>query len=78
LVLDHVSALEARLAGRSGPALDVRGLSKGFRDRVAFQDLTFEIGRGEVFGFLGPNWAGKTTTVRTLGTLLDERRNAVT
>jgi len=69
-VLDQVSAFEARPAGRSGPALDVRGLSKRFGDRVAFQDLTFEIGRGEVFGFLGPNGAGKTTTVRTLGTLL--------
>lgn len=69
-MLDQVSAFEARPAGRSGPALDVRGLSKRFGDRVAFQDLTFEIGRGEVFGFLGPNGAGKTTTVRTLGTLL--------
>src|ERR1700738_3192539 len=37
---------------------------------MAFQDVSFEIGYGEVFGFLGPTGAGKTTTVRTLGTLL--------
>jgi ABC-2 type transport system ATP-binding protein len=58
-------------AGNSGaPALSVHGLSKHFGDRVAFQDVSFEIGHGEVFGFLGPNGAGKTTLVRTLGTLL--------
>jgi ABC-2 type transport system ATP-binding protein len=55
---------------RGGPALAAEGLSKRFRDRVAFDDVSFEIGYGEVFGFLGPNGAGKTTTVRTLGTLI--------
>ncbi len=54
----------------SAAALSVRGLGKRFGDRVAFQDVTFEIGYGEVFGFLGPNGAGKTTIVRTLGTLI--------
>src|SRR5438067_3454007 len=54
----------------TGPALDVRHLSKRFGDRAAFADVSFEVGRGEVFGFLGPNGAGKTTTVRTLGTLI--------
>jgi ABC-2 type transport system ATP-binding protein len=52
------------------PALSVRGLGKRFGDRVAFDDVWFEIDHGEVFGFLGPNGAGKTTMVRTLGTLL--------
>ena len=55
---------------RGAPALSVRGLSKRFGDRVAFQDVSFQIGHGEVFGFLGPNGAGKTTMVRTLGTLI--------
>jgi ABC-2 type transport system ATP-binding protein len=45
-------------------------LTKRFGDRVAYQDVSFEVGYGEVFGFLGPNGAGNTTTVRTLGTLL--------
>ena len=55
---------------RGAPALSVHRLSKHFGDRLAFQDVSFEIGHGEVFGFLGPNGAGKTTMVRTLGTLL--------
>jgi ABC-2 type transport system ATP-binding protein len=54
----------------SAPALSVEHLSKRFGDRVAFDDVSFEVGHGEVFGFLGPNGAGKTTMVRTLGTLL--------
>jgi ABC-2 type transport system ATP-binding protein len=45
-------------------------LTKHFGDRVAFADVSFEVGYGEVFGFLGPTGAGKTTTVRTLGTLV--------
>jgi ABC-2 type transport system ATP-binding protein len=43
-------------------ALSVRNLSKRFGDRVAFDDVSFDIGHGEVFGFLGPNGAGKPVT----------------
>jgi ABC-2 type transport system ATP-binding protein len=53
-----------------GPAISVEHLSKAFGERTAFDDVSFVVGRGEVFGFLGPNGAGKTTLVRTLGTLL--------
>jgi ABC-2 type transport system ATP-binding protein len=52
------------------PAISVDHLSKRFGERTAFEDVSFSVGRGEVFGFLGPNGAGKTTLVRTLGTLL--------
>jgi ABC-2 type transport system ATP-binding protein len=66
-------------AGNSSAfALSVHGLSKSFSDRVAFQDVSFEIGHGEVFGFLGPNGAGKTTMVRTLGTLLSPTSGSAT
>ena len=51
-------------------ALMVEHLTKRFGERVAYEDVSFEVGHGEVFGFLGPNGAGKTTMVRTLGTLL--------
>ena len=56
--------------GGDAPALSVAHLSKQFGDRIAFDDVSFEVEHGEVFGFLGPNGAGKTTMVRTLGTLL--------
>src|SRR5215467_7066632 len=52
------------------PALTVQHLSKRFGDRTAFEDVSFDVGQGEVFGFLGPTGAGKTSTVRTLGTLI--------
>src|SRR6202165_6205776 len=52
------------------PALTVDHLSKRFGERIAFQDVSFTVASGEVFGFLGPNGAGNTTTFRTLGTLI--------
>src|ERR1700757_373214 len=58
------------MGGTSRAALSAEGLSKRFGERVAFENVTFEIAYGEVFGFLGPNGAGKTTAVRTLGTLI--------
>jgi ABC-type uncharacterized transport system ATPase subunit len=48
-----------------GPTLVVEHLTKRFGARVAYADVCFEVGYGEAFGFLGPNRAGKTTTVRT-------------
>jgi ABC-2 type transport system ATP-binding protein len=46
--------------------IEVSGLTKRFRDRVAVDGVTFSIPRGEVVGLLGPNGAGKTTTMRIL------------
>jgi ABC-2 type transport system ATP-binding protein len=65
-------------AGDSGAALSVQQLSKRFGDRIAFDDVSLEVGHGEVFGFLGPNGAGKTTMVRTLGTLLSPTSGSAT
>jgi len=50
--------------------LEVRNLSKTFGQRVALQDVSFAVGQGEVFGYLGPNGSGKTTTMRLLVGLL--------
>ena len=44
--------------------IEVRGLTKRFRGRVAVEDLTFSVRPGTVTGFLGPNGSGKTTTAR--------------
>jgi ABC-2 type transport system ATP-binding protein len=40
--------------------------------------VSFEVGYGDVFGFLGPNGAGRTTTVKTLGTLIAPPRAQIT
>jgi len=50
-------------------AIEVRKLTKAFKDLVAVKDLDLTIYKGEVFGILGPNGAGKTTLVRMLATL---------
>jgi ABC-2 type transport system ATP-binding protein len=58
-------------AGTTGaPAVVTRGLRKEFGSRVAVEDLDLTINRGEVFGLLGPNGSGKTTTIRMLCALM--------
>ena len=51
-------------------AIDVRGLSRKFGAFVAVNDLSFSVRQGEIFGFLGANGAGKSTTIRMLCGLL--------
>lgn len=57
-------------AGNSSRAIDVRGLSRRFGSFVAVKDLSFSVEPGEIFGFLGANGAGKSTTIRMLCGLL--------
>jgi ABC-2 type transport system ATP-binding protein len=52
------------------PAIDVQRLSRRFGEFVAVDDLSFDVRRGEIFGFLGSNGAGKSTTIRMLCGLL--------
>lgn len=47
-----------------------QGLAKRFDDRVAVEGVTFDVAPGEVFGLLGPNGGGKTTTMRMIAGLL--------
>ena len=51
-------------------AIEVRDLTRRFGDFVAVNDLTFDVRQGEIFGFLGSNGAGKSTTIRMLCGLL--------
>ena len=48
------------------PIISVRELSKRFGSFVAVDRITFDVARGEIFGFLGANGAGKTTAMRML------------
>jgi ABC-2 type transport system ATP-binding protein len=51
-------------------AIDVHGLSKSFDGREVVHDLSMQVRRGTIYGFLGPNGSGKTTTIRMLCGLL--------
>ncbi len=50
--------------------IDVRGLDKSFGRHHVVKDLALSVRRGEIFGFLGPNGSGKTTSIRMLCGLL--------
>jgi ABC-2 type transport system ATP-binding protein len=50
--------------------IDVTGLRKLFHGRVAVEDIALQVKRGEIYGFLGPNGSGKTTSLRMLCGLL--------
>ena len=52
------------------PAIRAEGLRKVFGHLAAVEGLDLTVGRGEVFGLLGPNGSGKTTTIRMLTGLL--------
>ena len=52
------------------PVVSVQNMSVRFGDFDAVRDVSFDVGRGEIFGFLGANGAGKTTTIRVLCGLL--------
>jgi ABC-2 type transport system ATP-binding protein len=51
-------------------AIDVHGLTKSFGGREVVHDLSMQVKRGTIYGFLGPNGSGKTTTIRMLCGLL--------
>ena len=53
-----------------GLAIDVHGLTKRFGQKVAVNAVDIAVPYGEVWGFLGPNGSGKTTTIRMLCGLL--------
>ena len=52
------------------PMVSVQNMSVRFGKFYAVRDVSFDVGRGEIFGFLGANGAGKTTTIRVLCGLL--------
>lgn len=55
----------------SEPVIQVENLTRRFGDFVAVDHINFEVGAGEVVGYLGPNGSGKTTTIRMLLGLLE-------
>jgi ABC-2 type transport system ATP-binding protein len=64
------AAAEAVHGATPDIVIDVHGLTKSFGGRVVVRDLSMQVKRGTIFGFLGPNGSGKTTTIRMLCGLL--------
>jgi len=56
--------------GRAPASIEVRGLTRRFGDTVAVAGLDFDVAPGELFGLVGPDGAGKTTTLRMLAGVL--------
>nr|WP_298688189.1 ABC transporter ATP-binding protein [uncultured Dongia sp.] len=54
----------------SDAVIDVQGLTKSFGDKRVVDDVSLRVGKGQIYGFLGPNGSGKTTTLRMLCGLL--------
>ena len=50
--------------------IQVQNLSHRYGDRIALQDVTFNVAKGEIFGLLGPNGGGKSTLFRILSTMM--------
>ena len=62
--------MSAQEIADQGIAIDVEGLTKSFDGRKVVRNLSMQVKRGEIYGFLGPNGSGKTTTIRMLCGLL--------
>ena len=52
------------------PVIEVNNLTKHFKEITAVSNLSFTVNKGDVYGFLGQNAAGKSTTIRMLLTLI--------
>ena len=57
--------------------VNVQGLTKQFKNLTAVQDLSFSVNEGDVYGFLGQNGAGKSTTIRMLATLISPTAGSI-
>src|SRR5438046_173774 len=55
----------------SEPMIEVEGLTKRFGAFTAVDHVSFSVGKGSIFGFLGPNGSGKTTMIRMLCGILE-------
>ncbi|MEK6647003.1 MAG: ABC transporter ATP-binding protein [Candidatus Firestonebacteria bacterium] len=57
--------------------IEAKNISKFFKDNKAVENLSFEIEEGEIFGIVGPDGSGKTTTVRMLAGVMDSTAGVI-
>ncbi|MDR1124176.1 MAG: ABC transporter ATP-binding protein [Elusimicrobiota bacterium] len=72
-----MTAAEAAAAQANENIIEVKDLTVSFGDFKAVDGISFDVKKGEIFGFLGANGAGKTTTIRTLCGILNPARGSV-
>jgi ABC-2 type transport system ATP-binding protein len=58
-------------------AIEIRGVTKRFGEHVAVDDLTLDVPDGSIYGFIGPNGSGKTTTLRMIMNILLPDRGSI-
>ncbi len=82
--MSSTPAVSASITPRPAPApasapaaVQARGVCFNYGARAALSDVSFSIGRGEIFGFLGPNGGGKTTLFKLLSTLVRMQSGSV-
>jgi ABC-2 type transport system ATP-binding protein len=63
--------------GSDGPAIALAGVTKAYDTVVAVDDLTLTVPRGSIYGFIGPNGSGKTTTLRMIMNILLPDRGTI-
>jgi ABC-2 type transport system ATP-binding protein len=59
------------------PILEVRNLSKKYKDKKVLTNINMKVFKGDIYGFIGPNGAGKTTTIKTILGLLKPSKGEV-
>lgn len=80
--MDFEAAAGVRVLGQTPPtttrgAIQANALTKRYGKSLAVDRLDLAVGRGELFGFLGPNGSGKTTTIRMMTGLLEPTSGSV-
>jgi ABC-2 type transport system ATP-binding protein len=65
------------MTGSADPKVEVDSLTKSFAGVTAVDRISFSVGEGEIFGLVGPDGAGKTTTMRMLAGVMRSTSGAV-
>lgn len=66
------------MAGNGGEMVSVRGIYKRYKDLPVLLNLSFDIPKGSIFGYIGPNGSGKTTTIKIMTGLIRDFQGDVT